>query len=96
MNHEHFQELVQSIQNSDLLSEISYSIGFGNPTAESPSGEIHSIFSSENHLMIVNLALVFTLILEYSDFQIKSYIALIKRVYFQKIVISQSWRQIEV
>ena len=59
MNHEHFQELVQSIQNSDLLSEIPYSIdliGFGNPTAESPSGEIHSIFSSENHLTIIIIA----------------------------------------
>ena len=58
MNHKHFQELVQSIQNSYLLSEIPYIdlIGFGNPTAESLSGEIPSIFSSENHLTIIIIA----------------------------------------
>ena len=56
MNHENFQDLVQSIQNSNLLSETPYSIdliGFGDPNVDHTSGEVYSVFSCEAPLVII-------------------------------------------
>ena len=59
MNHENFQDLVQSIQNSNLLSETPYSIdliGFGDPNVDHTSGEVNSVFSCEAPLVIIIIA----------------------------------------
>ena len=58
MNSEEFQNLVHSIQNSELLSEIPYNIdliGFGEPHLNY-SGEVHSVYSCENHLILIIIA----------------------------------------
>ena len=59
MNHETFQNLVQSIQNSNLFSETPYSIdliGFGDHNVNHTSGEVYSVFSCEDHLVIIIIA----------------------------------------
>ena len=50
---------MQSIQNSNLLSETPYSIdliGFGDPNVDHTSGEVYSVFSCEAPLVIIIIA----------------------------------------
>ena len=59
MNSEQFQNLLQSIENSDLLSAIPYNIdliGFGEINVNHICGEVYSVFSSEDPTVLIIIA----------------------------------------
>ena len=59
MNSEQFQNLLQSIENSDLLSAIPYNIdliGFGEFNVNHICGEVYSVFFSEDPKVLIIIA----------------------------------------
>ena len=59
MNSEQFQNLLQSIENSDLLFAIPYNIdviGFGEINVNHICGEVYSVFSSEDPTVLIIIA----------------------------------------
>ena len=59
MNNEYFQQLLQSIQDSDLSHELTFNkefIGFGDPNQPFTSGDVAEFYLSEDLLTIIVLA----------------------------------------